>query len=70
MQMSPVAHYSTHSEMQFPRGPALGPPRPGSMLRQVVMIQREHMSDFDTQIPSTVFMKPSYEEKDLCSDPC
>ena len=64
--MSPVAHYSTHSpEMQFTRGPALGPLRAGSMPRQVVMIQREYTSDFDAQIPSTVFMESSDEEKSL-----
>ena len=66
MQMSPVEHYSTPTpDMRYTRGPALGPPRAGSMPRQVVMIQREYTSDFDTQIPSTVFMESSDEEKSL-----
>jgi len=62
-QMSPVEHYSVHStEMQFTRVPALGPP---SVPRHVLMIRRDSTSDSDTQIPSTVFIKPSDEKRSL-----
>ena len=75
MQMSPVEHYSTLTPEIPPtswstRGPVVGLPRVGSMPRKVVMIQREYTSDFDIQIPSTAFLKPSYEEKNLYGDPC
>ena len=64
--MSPVEHYSIHSpEMQFKRGPTLGPPRAGSMTQHVVTIQREYTSDYDTETPSSAFMKTSDEEKNL-----
>ncbi|KAH9058116.1 hypothetical protein EDB87DRAFT_952879 [Lactarius vividus] len=66
MQKSPVEYYSTYSTgMQFTSGPALGPPRAGGMPRHVYTIRREYASDSDTQVPSTMFMKTSDEEKSL-----
>ncbi|KAF8259275.1 hypothetical protein EI94DRAFT_662411 [Lactarius quietus] len=67
VQMSPVEHYSTHSNgMRFTSGSAPRTPRPDSILRQVVSIHREYSSDFDTRTPSTV-MKDSDEESSLIS---
>ena len=64
--MSPVEHYSTHSpEMQYTRGPALGPPGAGGTSRHVLTFQREYTNDYDTQIPPTIFMKTSDEEQGL-----
>jgi hypothetical protein len=66
MQMSPVEHYSTPSaEMQFARVPALGPARASTTSRHVLTIHREYTSDFETQIPSTAFMRSSDEENRL-----
>ena len=66
MQKSPVEYYSTYSTgMQFTSGPALGPPRAAGMPRHVYTIHREYASDSDTQVPSTMFMKTSDEEKSL-----
>ncbi|KAF8262707.1 hypothetical protein EI94DRAFT_1742934 [Lactarius quietus] len=69
MQMSPVEHYSTHSEstgIRFASGPAPGLSRHDSIQPTAVSIHHEYSSDFDsdTQIPSTV-MKASEEEKSL-----
>ncbi|KAF8266937.1 hypothetical protein EI94DRAFT_1802332 [Lactarius quietus] len=65
MQKSPVEYYSTYSTgMQFTSGPALGPTRAG-MPRHVYTIRREYASDSDTQVPSTMFIKTSDEEKSL-----
>ena len=62
MQMSPIEYHSTHStEMQFARDPALVLP---SKPQHVYMIDREYVSDSDTQVPSTVFMKISDEGKE------
>ena len=63
MQRSPVEYYSTHSTgIQFTSDPALVPP---SIPQHVYKIGREYVSDSDTQVPSTVFMKVSSEEKSL-----
>ena len=63
MQMSPVEYHSTHSSgMQFTRDPGLVPP---SIPQHVYRIGREYVSDSDTQVPSTVFMNISDEEKNL-----
>jgi len=63
MQRSPVEHSSTH--LTGTGGRACGPPRDCSTPRHVFTIHREYASDSDTQVPSTVFMKTSDEEKSL-----
>ena len=66
MQKSPVEYYSTYSTgMQFTSGPALGTPRAGNVPRHVYTIRRDYASDSDTQVPSTMFIKTSDEEKSL-----
>lgn len=64
MQKSPVEHYSIYStRMQFSNGSAFKPPTDGSTTRPVFTIHHEYTSDSDTQIPSSVFVKTSDEEK-------
>ena len=50
MQMSPVEYHSTHSAGGM-RDPGLVPP---STSQHVDMIDREYVSDSDTQVPSAV----------------
>ena len=60
MQKSPVEHCSTHSGAQLP---AFGPAGNSNTPPPVFMIHREYACDSDTQIPSSVSIKISDEEK-------
>jgi hypothetical protein len=51
--------------MQFTRVPVLELPRDGSMPQHTLTLRRDYTSDSDTQIPSTVLVKPSDEESNL-----
>jgi len=63
-QMSPVDHYSIHrTDMQFTSVPAPGSPTDGGVPEHVLTIRRDYTSD--SQTPSTVYMKPSDEERSL-----
>ena len=54
MKMSPVEHFSTHSDrMPFARGSAFGRPSESSVPPPVFTIHREYVTDFESQIPST-----------------
>ena len=63
--MSPVDYYMTHSttEIQFVHGPAIGLPRDDNMPQPVLAIHREYVTEFDAQIPTTVFMQSFDQEK-------
>jgi hypothetical protein len=66
--MSPIEHYSTYStEMYATRVPALGSPTDGDVPEHVLTIRRDHTSDSETQTPSTVFVKPPDEQRNLLS---
>jgi hypothetical protein len=67
MQKSPVDYYSTQvSGMQFANGVSFGSYNNSGhrVARHVYTIRREYVTDSDTQVPSTMFVK-TLEEKSV-----